>query len=185
MKILGGELKGRNIEMPKGTDIRPTPDKVREALFNIIRDKIKGAVVLDLFAGSGSFGIEALSRGAEIATFVDIQKRCIDSIRKNLSRLPLKKQSINIIQYDTLKSIKKLSDRKLRFDIVFLDPPYYGDWVKKCLITLDKYDILNSSSLIICEHFKKDIVPEKVERFKRIRQSRYGDTVLSFYKKNT
>ena len=183
MKIIGGEFKGRRIDMPRGEDVRPTPDRVREAVFNIIKDKVEGASVLDLFAGSGSFGIEALSRGAQKVTFVDAQKRCVNNIRGNLKRLPIGEDRIKIIQNDALKVITKLSDSKIRFDILFLDPPYYGDWVKKCLLCLGRYDILNRSSSVICEHFKKDIVPEEIEGFKRIRSYRYGDTVLSFYRR--
>lgn len=181
MKILGGELKGRRIEMPKGIDIRPTSDKVREALFNIIKEKIVGASVLDLFAGSGAFGIEALSRGAQETTFVDIERRCIDRIKKNIGRLPIDAQKIRIYRDDALRAIKKLGDSKIRFNIIFLDPPYYKEWIKKCLISLDRYDILNNPSLVICEHFKKDIMPEEVGHLGMVRQSRYGDTVLTFY----
>lgn len=181
MKVIGGELKGRTIDMPKGADIRPTSDKVREALFNILKGKIEGKAVLDLFAGSGSLGIEALSRGAESATFVDIQKRCIDTIKKNLRSLSIDTKRVRVLQYDTLKSIKKLSDSKIRFDLIFIDPPYYGEWIKKSLISLNMYDILYNSYIIICESFKKDIVPDEVGQFKKIRQAHYGDTVLSFY----
>lgn len=181
MRIIGGKFKGRHIEIPKGADIRPTSDKVREALFNIIKDRTEGASVLDLFAGSGSLGIEALSRGAEKATFIDIQARCISSIRKNLKSLAIKTENIELLQENALKAIKKLSESKIRFNLVFLDPPYYGDWIKKCLIYLDEYDILYNSHIIICEHFKKDIVPEKIGRFKKVKRSSYGDTVLTFY----
>lgn len=168
--------------MPKGADVRPTPDKVREALFNIIKTRVEGESVLDLFAGSGALGIEALSRGASSATFVDIKRRCIETIRKNIKGLPLDSDiEIRIYQSDTLKAIKKLNDSKIRFGLLFLDPPYYGEWVKKCLIYLDRYDIFNHSSLIICEHFKKDIVPDKVGSLGVMRKVVYGDTGLTFY----
>ncbi len=184
MKIIGGVFKGRRIDMPKRKDIRPTSDKVREALFNIIKNRIDGATVLDLFAGSGSVGIEAISWGAKDVTLVDIQKGCINAIRRNLKRLPISQDRIDIIQGDALKAIKRLSDTKMRFDLVFLDPPYYGDWIKKCLISLDDYGILYDYSIIVCEHFKKDVVPEEVGSLKMVRQKRYGDTVLTFYEKS-
>ena len=107
MKIISGEFKGRRIELPKGADIRPTSDKVREALFNIIKDRVMGVRVLDLFAGTGSLGIEALSRGAAAATFIDIEKRCVDSIRKNLNDLPIGERRVDIYKNDALKSIKE------------------------------------------------------------------------------
>jgi len=182
MRIIGGKFKGRRIEMPVGADVRPTPDRVREAIFNIIKTRLENESVLDLFAGSGALGIEALSRGASYAMFVDIQKRCIEAIKKNIERLPLGPAGkIKIYQSDSLKAIKKLSDSKIRFGLVFLDPPYYSDWVKKCLLYLHIYDILKHSSLIICEHFKKDTVPEKTGSLVIIRRVAYGDTALSFY----
>lgn len=181
MKIIGGEFKGRRIDIPKDEDVRPTSDKVREALFNIIKEKIRGSSVLDLFSGSGSLGIEALSWGASRVLFVDSRRSCIEVIKNNLKRLPIKQDNADVIRNDALKAIKKLSDTKIRFDLVFMDPPYYGDWIKKCLISLDKYDILNHSSLIICEHFKKDTVPEEAGHLKKMREKRYGDTVLTIY----
>jgi len=183
MKIIAGEAKGRPIEMPRNVEMRPTSDKVREALFNIIAQSIPGSSVLDLFAGSGSLGLEALSRGAERAVFVDEEKRCVSTIRKNVSILEFEGKDAKIYRNDALKAVKKLSDSNSRFDIVFMDPPYYGDWVKKCLLCISKYDILNHPSLIICEHFKKDVVPEGAGSIKLERQARYGDTVLSIYAK--
>jgi len=185
MKIIGGEFKGRNIDMPRVTpSIRPTSDKVREALFNIIKDKVSGASVLDLFAGSGALGIEAFSRGAARVTFVDKNKRCTDIIKKNVSNLDGNTDNIKIFHSEAAKAIKKLNDSKMRFDLVFLDPPYYEDSLKKCLIYIDNYDILSRSALIICEHFKKDTVPAESGKITRIREYRYGDTVLSIYRRS-
>lgn len=182
MKIIGGEFKGRYMEMPRGVNIRPTSDKVREALFNIIKDRIAGASVLDLFAGSGSVGFEAISRGAASVTFVDSERRCVGSIKKTLKSIE-KDRSINANVYcsDAFKAIKKLNDSNYRFNIIFLDPPYHPDTLKKCLLCISNYDILSSPYLIVCEHFKKDVIPEDVEGFKRCHQARYGDTMLSFY----
>ena len=172
--------------MPRGVDIRPTPDRVREAIFNIIRERISGASVLDLFAGSGALGIEAVSRGAASLFAVDINRKCVSTIRKNIRSLSADAgRRIDIRQADALKTIKKLSDSKIRFDLVFLDPPYYSEWVKKCLISLSNYDILKHSSLVICEHFKKDAVPEEIRVFKTRAQKRYGDTVVSIYEKSS
>jgi 16S rRNA (guanine(966)-N(2))-methyltransferase RsmD len=181
MRIIGGRFKGRQISMPRNAGIRPTPDKVREALFNIIAHSLSGRTFLDLFAGSGAIGIEALSRGAGHVVFVDNNRRCVDVIRKNINGVPLGKAKAEIIKRDALGAINKLGDSKIRFDIAFLDPPYYGDWVKKSLIYLGNYDILKHSCLVICEHFKKDPVPERVRDLAIVRREIYGDTVLSFY----
>jgi len=181
MKIIAGEYKGRHIDMPRGADIRPTSDKVREALFNIMMDKVAGSCVLDLFAGSGAFGIEALSRGAGHAVFVDLQKKCADCVRANLRGLAISKEKYDIYCNDAFKALKKLSDTKIRFNIVFLDPPYHEGLLKKSLIYLCNHDILYPSSLVICEHFKKDEMPDEIDCLVRCREARYGDTVLSFY----
>ena len=131
MNIIGGMYKGRIIYMPKGAGIRPTSNKVREALFNILGDKVPGAAVLDLFAGSGSLGLEALSRGAAKAVFIDNNTRCISTIKRNLEKLRAP-SGVKITQLNVLQGIKKMSDRE-KFDLIFLDPPYFKDWVKKNL----------------------------------------------------
>lgn len=181
MKIIGGELKGRRIAMPRGVDIRPTSDKVRESLFNIIRERVEGAAVLDLFAGSGSLGLEALSRGALNAVFVDIQKKCADAVRRNCRDLAIPGERFKAYHSDAFASLKKLDDSNIRFDLVFLDPPYYINMVKKALISICNHDILNPSSLVISEHFKKDLVPDEEGGLKKVKEAKYGDTVLSFY----
>ncbi|MFH1753064.1 MAG: 16S rRNA (guanine(966)-N(2))-methyltransferase RsmD [Candidatus Omnitrophota bacterium] len=185
MKIIGGEFKGRRIEIPKGVQLRPTSDKVREALFNIIKDRVIGASVLDLFAGTGSLGLEALSRGAKSVTFIDLHKRCVDTIKKNLRELQIDSAGkARVHNNDAFKALRKLGDLKSKFDLIFLDPPYYDNMTKKSLMYICNYDILNPSYLIICEHFKKDPMPDKVECLTNVRQARYGDTVLTFYAGN-
>jgi 16S rRNA (guanine(966)-N(2))-methyltransferase RsmD len=181
MKIIGGEFKGRHIDMPKGVNIRPTSDKVREALFSIIGGRIRGAGFLELFAGSGAIGIEAISRGAGKTVFVDINNRCTGAIKKNIDSLSLDRSRIDIFKNDAIKAIKKLSDSKIRFDIVFLDPPYHSGLLRKCLLYLSNYVILNDSYLVICEHFKKEAMPQDAGSLKRRREAKYGDTVLTFY----
>jgi len=175
MKIISGRLKGRLIEMPKG--IRPTSDKVREALFEILKDRIEGASFLDLYCGSGPIGIEALSRGVKNVSFVEKDARCIAILKKNLALLQLSK--INIYARDALRWIK---ENKEGFDIVFLDPPYYKDMAKKTLIALSDCDILARNALIIIEAYKKDVLPEEAGTLKKIRTCKYGDTKLEFYK---
>ncbi|MDP8230488.1 MAG: 16S rRNA (guanine(966)-N(2))-methyltransferase RsmD [Candidatus Gorgyraea atricola] len=175
MKIIAGKLKGRVIEMPKG--IRPTSDKVREALFEILKDRIEGAAFLDLYCGSGAIGIEAFSRGAKSISFVENDARCIAILKKNISLLQLSK--INIYARDALRWIK---ENKEAFDIVFLDPPYYKDMAKKTLIALSDCDILARNALVIIEAYKKDILPEEAGTLKKIRTCKYGDTKLEFYK---
>jgi len=182
LRVIAGEYKGRRLEMPKG--IRPTRDSVREAVFNIIATHIRGVRVLDLFAGSGSLGIEAISRGAFHATFVDNARQAAQVIQKNLNSLmsdSIKKSEV--LTRDAYRAIKFLHKQKESFNIIFIDPPYYKNQVKKCLKSLSLYDILAPSGFIIAEHSKRDNVPEEESAFKLKRQSIYSGTYISIYTK--
>jgi 16S rRNA (guanine(966)-N(2))-methyltransferase RsmD len=182
MRIIGGRYRGRRIAMPR--DIRPTKDKVREAIFNIVAESIKGSRVLDLFAGSGGLGLEALSRGASYVAFVDNSRICTVIIDKNLKITAEEDgQYAEILTKDAFAAIKALYGRKEKFDIIFLDPPYYKNLIRKCLKNISVYDILTPSGFIIAEHFKKDEPPQAIEGLKLFRQKTYGDTVISMYKR--
>jgi 16S rRNA (guanine(966)-N(2))-methyltransferase RsmD len=178
MRIISGKYKGRLIKMPKG--IRPTQDKVRKALFDILGD-IEGLSFLELFAGSGAVGLEAASRGAKKVIFVEKDWECLRRIQEVLSVIRL--SGYPVIRSDAIEAIKKLAKKTEKFDIIFMDPPYYGDLAKKTLQSLEACDILARSGLIIVQHFKKDDLPETLGVLSLFRQSRYGDTILSFYRK--
>ena len=178
MRIIAGKFKGRVVEMPKG--IRPTSDKVREALFEILKDRIEGASFLDLYCGSGAIGIEAISRGAKAVTFVDSTPKCISALKRNLRQLDI---IADIYIKDVLKIFEGFSAEKACFDIVFLDPPYYKDMAKNTLIAISDYDILARNAIIAVETYKKDELPEEAGLLRRFRVSRYGDTKLELYKK--
>jgi 16S rRNA (guanine966-N2)-methyltransferase len=182
MRIIGGEYKSRSIAMPRGVEMRPTQDKVREALFNILGD-ITGKKVLELFAGSGAFGIEAISRGAGGVTFVDNNFRCIQTIKSNLRSLGVPESKYTIIKGDALK-FRAPAPEFGKFDIVFMDPPYYRDMAKKCLINIDSYDIVAPVGLAIVEHFKKDALEvAELERLVFVDERRYGDTVITMLRR--
>lgn len=186
MRIIGGEYKSRPIAMPGGVRIRATQDRVREALFNILGD-IAGRKVLELFAGSGAFGIEAISRGAVSVTFVDSNFRCCRTIRSNLESLGIPKSMYTIIKGNALTMPEKfLAPRPAefgKFDIVFLDPPYYRDMARKCLINIGSYDIVTPAGLVIAEHFKKDALGAELERLVFVDERRYGDTVITILRR--
>jgi 16S rRNA (guanine(966)-N(2))-methyltransferase RsmD len=182
MRIIGGEYKSRSIDMPKGVDMRPTQDKVRAAIFNILGD-LSGKRVLELFAGSGAFGIEAISRGAASVTFVDNNFQCVQTIKSNLRSLGVHDSKYNVIRADALKIPAKLAGSHDKYDIIFLDPPYYKEMAKKCLINIGSCDIVSPVGLVIAEHFKKDALGAELERLVFIDERRYGDTVITILRR--
>ncbi len=185
MRIIGGEYKSRAIAMPRGVEIRPTQDKVREALFNMLGD-ISGRRVLELFAGSGAFGIEAISRGAGSVTFVDNNFRCAQAVKSNLGSLGVPGSKHDVIKADALKFPQRLGKAREKYDIIFLDPPYYRDMAKKCLITIDSYDIVSPNGLVIVEHFKKDALEvAELERLVFVDERRYGDTIITILRRTS
>jgi 16S rRNA (guanine(966)-N(2))-methyltransferase RsmD len=183
MRIIGGEYRGRILRMPKGVKIRPTRDRVREAIFNIIREAIPEARVLDLYAGSGAFGIEALSRGASSVVFVDNNINCIRIIKSNLSALGNSAKPSQVIKRDAVRAISGFQKEGKEFDIVFLDPPYHKDLARNCLIKIDACDILSQRGFVVSEHFVKDAMPDRIGALSAFTQRKYGDTVISFYRK--
>ncbi len=182
MRIVAGKYRSRLIRSPKPEGVRPTKDRIREALFNIIKENVAGAEVLDLFAGSGAFGIEAISRGAKSVVFVDDERECIKTIDDNLKDLGVEKDKFTILKMDVVKAINKLVNDGKKFDIVLMDPPYYKDMVKKCLIKLSERDILNPLCIIIAEHHKRDVLPQEIGGITSYRTARYGDICLTFYR---
>lgn len=183
MRVISGEFGGLTLKMPKG--IRPTSDKVREALFDVLKEAVFNANTLDLFSGSGALGIEALSRGANKVTFVDNNHKCIKIIKENIASLPLTTYSLQLITFyclDAFKAIKMLGQEGEKFDLIFLDPPYYQDLAKKSLISIGQSDILTGNAFVLAEHYKKDNLPKETGKLSLFKIKNYGDTVLSFYK---
>ncbi len=172
MRIIAGEARGRRISAPDLSNVRPTGDRVKEALFNILQGRIVGRTVLDLFAGSGNLGLEALSRGAEWATFVDKAPQCRQIIANNIANLGYSNRS-EVILSDALDF---LSVTNRRYDIVFLDPPYSEDLAMDCLRLLQSRNILLPGADVVIEHGKNQYQELMAECRK------YGDTYLSFLK---
>ncbi|MDD5679774.1 MAG: 16S rRNA (guanine(966)-N(2))-methyltransferase RsmD [Candidatus Omnitrophica bacterium] len=182
MRIIAGKYRSRLIKVPKNAEVRPTKDRIREALFNIIIGYVNNAAVLDIFAGSGAFGIESISRGAESAAFIDSEKACIETIEENLKTLGIEGSKVSLIRMDAFKAIDKLCNDGKKFDIILLDPPYYEDMAKKCLIKLGEHDILKPRCIIVVEHHKKDILPTETGNITSYRTVCYGDIRLTFYR---
>lgn len=182
MRITAGTMKGRKLKVPCGLDLRPTSDKVKEALFNILSNQIAGATLLDLYAGTGSIGIEALSRGAGNVIFIENNLRHLQYLKKNLALFSFegKVEIFAIAASDFLKKSKKLHRS---FDIIFVDPPYASNEVEKILPMLQEGDMITDQGMVIIEHFHKKALPEKEGNLFFLKKYKYGETVLSFYAK--
>jgi 16S rRNA (guanine(966)-N(2))-methyltransferase RsmD len=176
MRITTGKYRNRKLHMPRG--IRPTQDKVRKAVFDILGD-ISELTFLELFAGSGAVGFEALSRGAAELTLVEFNHDSILAIKRNIALLNA--EGCNLYHLEADKAIKILSMNKKRFDIIFIDPPYHKDMGKKILQTLEGYDILSPNGLIVVQHSRLEELPIDGLKFSLIKEAKYGDTWLSIF----
>ncbi|HHW89666.1 MAG TPA: 16S rRNA (guanine(966)-N(2))-methyltransferase RsmD [Clostridiales bacterium] len=177
MRIIGGKHKGRKLISSKDLNLRPTADRVKESLFNIIQNDLADSCFLDLFAGTGSIGIEAISRGAKV-TFCDNNIQSIKLIKANLD---LVKEFAEVLRKDAFECLRYLYNKNQKYDFIFIDPPYQRDYEEEILQTLSKYPIMNRNAKIIIEHLtKKDFVFDQ-NYYKIINIKRYGDTQLTFY----
>jgi 16S rRNA (guanine(966)-N(2))-methyltransferase RsmD len=177
MRISGGTGKGRKLRVPAGDRVRPTSDKVKQALFNILGEEVDGAEFLDLFAGAGGIGIEALSRGARRVVFVDASRESLKVIAHNIAQAGFGAQA-EIIAAKAETFLKRPSGP---YDIIFLDPPYADD-LQPLLESISGAGIVKPRGIVIAEHFKKQSSPENAGSLRLVREARYGDTVLAFYK---
>ena len=187
MRIISGILKGRPIRFP--ADIRPTQNKVRKAVFDCLAQAVEGAEFLELFAGSGAVGIEAISCGAKRVTFVDNDFNSLKAIESNLKELDLDERHYRIVRSDAFKFLDDWAGKKTGFDIIFSDPPYRQFLAKNCLLRISACDILNPSGILVIEHHKKEELPQVVGNGRDrslllFKQKSYGDKILSFYEED-
>jgi 16S rRNA (guanine(966)-N(2))-methyltransferase RsmD len=175
LRVSGGEARGRRLKAPKG--IRPTQGMVKQAIFNLVGPGIEGAEVLDLFAGSGALGIEALSRGAAGVTFVDHQARGLAILRQNLDVLGLKERA-RIVRGDVVRWLEASPDTVKRAGVVFLDPPYDDVVLDRALKVLDRSI---GQAIVVAEHSRRQEMPP-LDRLQVDRQRRYGDTMVTVFK---
>jgi 16S rRNA (guanine(966)-N(2))-methyltransferase RsmD len=181
MRITGGRSRNRLLSSLKGLDIRPSSDKLRESIFNIIGQDISGIKVLDLFAGTGSLGIEALSRGAEAALFVDKSRQSISLIKKNL-KLADYESSGFILKWDLIKGLPiKHPLFKKKMNLVFIDPPYGKGYLPPILEQLSTLDVLSPHSIVVAESSKNDKIPHDFGRLELFDTRNYGETKLNIY----
>ena len=181
MRIIGGEAKGRQIRLPRGCRIRPTADRVKESLFAILY-RLEGDSFLDVFAGSGNVGLEALSRGARSAVFVEEDPCLADAIRSNLRVLGFESRA-EVICADAQRGMGGLAKRPERFDVLFADPPYDGGFVPEFLKWLEEGNLLAKSGIVVLQHSVREALEGPCSQALVITdQRRYGDTMLSFLK---
>ena len=179
MRVITGKARGVQLKTPDGMATRPTTDRVKEALFSIIQFEIPGATVLDLFGGTGQLGIEALSRGAKRAVFVDSGEPACRLIRENLKRTKLEADA-TVIRSDYLDYLKRCRET---FQIIFLDPPYAEVFLENALKRITEIDILQSGGIIVAERPVGKDLPWEFEGFTRSRDYKYGNTLLTVYRK--
>jgi 16S rRNA (guanine966-N2)-methyltransferase len=172
MRIGGGALKGRRVHVPRG--IRPTQERVRAAIFNMLQDRVRGAQVLDLFAGTGSLGLEALSRGAARAVFVEQNPRAVRALRANIMKSGLQARA-EVITGDVLRAIPALLRRGETFDLVLLDPPYGTDLAQRTVEAIASLGLLRPGGAIVAESGTQEVI-RPPEGYEVVRDRTYGDT---------
>ena len=180
MKIISGFLKGRNI---KGYDIdgtRPTMDRVKESLFGIIQNYVSDSIVLDLFAGSGNLGFEAISNGAKFCYFNDFNKKCVSLIKNNIIDFKIEKYA-EILNLDYMKALEYFSNNSITFDLIFLDPPYKKDCLNEVLEFIFDNNLLSNQGIVVCE---VDNLYLNFEKYEIIKEKKYGDKYIIIYKNN-
>ena len=189
MRVIAGQAKGTKLVSIKSSQVRPTLDQVREALFNILGHDLSGEYFLDWFGGSGAVGIEALSRGAEKVVWVENNRQSQDLIYANLKKCRFENNdkgglscfAWELLKMGALQALPILEKKSLKFDIIYLDPPFADNLYEKCLIGLSNSQLLKKESLIVVEHHNKNILQDVYGRLFRSDQRQSGDTSLSFY----
>ena len=180
MKIISGIYKGRNLLGFNIDGTRPTMDRVKESLFAMIQDDIRDSVVLDLFSGSGNLGIEALSQGAKLAYLVDKNPIAYRTIKENVSKLNI--SSTTPLNLDYKKALTYFRDNNIKFNVIFLDPPYDTNYIENSVRLIDEYNLVNDKGLVVCESSSLDKIIYS-NNFEKIKEKKYGDKFVVILKK--
>lgn len=179
MRIISGKYKGRKVEGYNIDGTRPTMDRVKESVMGIIQNKLKDSICLDLFAGSGSVGIELISNGASTCYFVDNNKKVIETLKKNLETLKVSEEYYLYLN-DYSSALKRFLENKIKFDIIFLDPPYKNNYINSCLTLIEKYDLLNNGGIVICE-YESEVINSELSL---IKEKSYGSKKIKIFQKD-
>lgn len=177
MRIISGDLKGRRLNTPRDNNIRPTTDKVKEAIFNMVMPHIEDAVVIDLFSGTGNLGLEAISRGAKHCTFGDKARESLQLTKENIKHCQVENQT-TLISGDFERVLERITEKA---DIIFLDPPYKAGLVESCLEKIGELNLLDEDGVIVIEHGKREIFPDNIGIFEKIKEKRYGTILVSLF----
>lgn len=180
MKVISGKYKGRVLDGYDLSGTRPTMDRVKESLFAMMQGKINGSVILDLFSGSGNLGIEALSEGAKLSYFVDENRKAVQTIERNLNKIGISNQKVFCLDYQ--KAIRLFSQKKISFDIIFLDPPYQTNYIEKSISLIEEGNLLKKDGILVCE----SDTPNKViysSMFQKLKEKKYGDKYVILLQK--
>ena len=180
MKILTGRLRGQRIEFKPNPHLRPTADKVRQAIFNVLQGEMDGKKVLDLYSGTGAFGMEALSSGAETVVFVEKNAAQCRAIQRSLEFLGLADKT-RVENIDAIQAIPRFAREGLCFDFIFLDPPYEKGLALRTLRAISEASILHEASLVICETRKDEPLPKGIGKLNCVKNKRYGDTRILLF----
>jgi 16S rRNA (guanine966-N2)-methyltransferase len=180
VRVIAGTAKGRLLKAVPGNGTRPTTDKVKEAIFSMIGPYFDGGLGLDLFAGTGGLGIEALSRGMERVIFIDMEKTSIQVVEDNLQTLGFKEQS-EVYRNEAQRALKVLSKRGLKFDLIFLDPPYRMKQVDEILLQIQQREMVQDQAVVLVEHETGHAYADEIGRFHVRKRSTYGETAITIY----
>ncbi|EKN66314.1 putative methyltransferase [Neobacillus bataviensis LMG 21833] len=184
MRVVSGICKGRPLKAVPGNTTRPTTDKVKEALFNMIGPYFDGGIGLDLFAGSGGLGLEALSRGLEKVIFVDRESKAIQVIHENIKACKFEENS-EVFRNDADRALKALIKRDICFDYIFLDPPYKKQQLVHLMEKMDQQNLVKKSGIVVCEHSFDIELPQTVGRFTEIKHEAYGMIAITIYSRDS
>jgi 16S rRNA (guanine966-N2)-methyltransferase len=182
MRVVAGSKKGHPLQAVPGKGTRPTVDKVKESIFNIIGPYFDGGYVLDLYAGTGGLGIEALSRGAQHCIFVDANRKAVSIVNENLTATGFHSQA-EVYRNDANRALSALAKREIQFRIVFLDPPYAQQKIESQIAILHDHNLLSKDAVIVAEHDAKDILSDQIGSLSKARESTYGQTTITVYQR--
>lgn len=181
LRVIAGTAKGRTLKAVPGKNTRPTTDKVKEAIFSMIGPYFDGGTALDLFAGTGGLGIEALSRGVDNAIFIDLEGASVEVIKQNLQAAGMADRA-EIYRTDAVRAVKALAKRGLKFGLVFLDPPYRMKDMDELMAELAARGLLEADATIVVEHDAEHRYPEAFAPYRQLKHAQYGDTAVTIYR---